>query len=142
MRLDFWRKRPKSLGFRRDAGRVLDQAASSAGPVGIDSIDLLAAMLDQGKAVRIFDELSGTTDAIRRAVGSRTKQPDEKGGFTLDGQAAIKATTQRALTRQADADIEDLLIGLATADCEARQLLNQHGITAQSLEARFGGAPA
>jgi hypothetical protein len=128
------------LRFQSDAQRVLGRAAASAGPVGIDSVDLLAAMLDEPKIARIIDEVSGGTAEIRHAIASRTKEPDEEGGFTLDGQAVIEATMQRSLARQENASIEDLLVGLVTADCEARRLLKAHGITAQGLEARFGRA--
>lgn len=128
------------LGFRRDVQRVLDQTATNAGSAGIDSVDLLGVMLDEAMVVRILDEVSGGTEAIRQAVASHTKAPDEGPGFTHDGKAAIEATTRRALARQENATIEDLLVGLAAADCEARRILSRNGITAQVLEAWFGRA--
>jgi hypothetical protein len=135
VRLDFWRKRPNELGFRRDAQRVLDRASTNAGPVGIDSVDLLGAMLDEAKVVRILNEIAGGTEAIRKAIGSHARAPDGGPGFTLDGKAAIEASTRRALAREENATIDDLLVGLAAADCEAHRILSRNGITAQALEA-------
>lgn len=140
MRLSFRKTRPKSLSFRRDARRVLDRASSNAGAVGIDSIDLLAAMLEQPKVVRLINELSRSAEPMKRAVESRSGARGEGPGLTLDAQSAIEATSRRALSKEADAGVEDLLIGLANADCQARRVLNEHGITAEALVARFGGS--
>ena len=143
MRLNFLKSRPRSLGFRREGKQVLDRASSTAGSVGIDSLDLLAAMLEQPKAVRLINEVSGTAEPMKREVkiphGARGDGP----GLTLDAKSAIEATSRRALSKKADAELEDLLIGLATADCRARRVLVEHGITAEALVARLGGsAPA
>lgn len=142
MRFRMSKKVRAHLRFRQDARRVLDRATHSPQTEGIDSIDLLAALLEEAAVVRLIDDLSGAAEPIKHVVSSRSREPGEGMGLSNDAKLVIEATTHLSLVKKVDPGVDDLLIGIATADCRARDVLNAHGITAERLLERVGSVDA
>lgn len=114
-------------------------AIVEAGDGGVDSLDVLVATLANSRGARIVVGLGADPTAIRTsAVSSRTGRHAGP-GLAEDAKLVIEAMSRRSILNRADADIEDLLIGLAVADCLARPVLIAHGITAVRLVEQLGG---
>lgn len=125
------------LRFRRGLDRVLDEAAREAGNVGIDSLHLLSAVLRRRKVAAHIAELALDPAAISVAVRFPRKAGAAAPGLTEDAKAAIEAMGHRALASSSEPDVNDLLVGLADADCEARQVLHAQGVTLDVLLVRL-----
>ena len=137
MPMAFWR-RNRWLRARRGLNTVVRDAILEAGHGGTDSLHLLSAALRTPRVAAVIADLATDPDAFGAAVRSHRPSKSAGPGLTDDAKAAIEATTHRALVVGADPDVLDLLVGLATANCQARQALNAQEINRDRLLARLG----
>lgn len=96
------------------------------------------ATLDIPKIALLMTGLGASPQAIQVAARETRTDRDPRPGLTEDAKAAVEAASHRALIARSDPDVQDLLVGLAVADCQARQLLRAHGIDAERLIGRVG----
>lgn len=137
MRFDFFHRRP-FLRPRRGFREIMEAAGQEAGPSGVDSLDLLVAALDIPEVALLMTELGASPPAIQVAARETRTDRDPRPGLTDDAKAAVEAALHRAVIARSDPDVQDLLVGLAVANCQARQLLGAHGINAERLIGRVG----
>jgi hypothetical protein len=91
------------------------------------------------RAALTVTAMGGDPRAIQAAaVASRSVRLPGP-GLTDDAKRVIEAMSSRSLLNRADAEVDDLLVGLAAADCLARPLLTAQGITAVGLVEKLGG---
>lgn len=139
MRFDFFRRnRHTFLHPRHGFWEVVAAAGQEAGPAGVDSLDLLVATLDSPRAARLVTGLGASPQAIQAAARHAHPARDPRPGLTDDAKAVVEAASHRALIARSDPDVQDLLVGLSVADCQARQVLRAQGIDAERLIGRVG----
>lgn len=134
----FRRTRVTFLHPRHGFWEVMAAAAQEAGAAGVDSLDVLVATLDVPKIARLLTGLGASPQAIQLAARQARTDRDPRPGLTDDAKAVIEAAVAPS-THRSDPDIQDLLVGLAVADCQARQVLRTYGIDAERLIGRVGG---
>lgn len=134
MRFGFFRRnRATFLKPRRGFQGVMAAATRDAGAGGIDSLDLLQATLDQPEAARLVIGLGADPRALQVATRKARATREAAPGLTDDAKAVIEAVSDRAHLARSDFGVQELLIGLAVADCRARRVLDAHGIDADRL---------
>jgi hypothetical protein len=111
---------------------VIAAATQEAGAAGVDSLDVLVATLDIPKIARLVTGLGASPQAIQVAARQARADRDPRPGLTDDAKAVVEAASAPS-THRSDPDVQDLLVGLAVADCQARQVLRAHGIDAERL---------
>jgi hypothetical protein len=114
-------------------------AIGEAGPAGVDSLHLLTAALDNAKVARLLIDLGGDPSIIRAAAHSAHSNGEGGPGLTDDAKAVVEACSNRALIEGKGPDVDDLLLGMASAQCKARQVLNANGIDENRVRARLTG---
>ena len=135
MRFDFFRRNRRTVTFlhpRRGFCEVMAAATQEAGAAGVGSLDVLVATLDIPKIARLVTGLGASPQAIQVAARQARTDRDPRPGLTDDAKAVVEAASAPS-THRSDPDVQDLLVGLAVADCQARQVLRAHGIDAERL---------
>jgi hypothetical protein len=139
IRFDFFRRSRRTfLRPRRGFWEIMAAAGQEAGAAGVDSLDLLVATLDIPRVARLVTGLGASPQAIQVAARQARTDRDPRPGLTDDAKAVVEAASHRALIARSDPDVQDLLVGLSVADCQARQVLRAQGIEAERLIGRVG----
>jgi hypothetical protein len=126
---------PAFLREHPDLKQAVAAAFEYAGAAGVDSFDLLIAATETQKG---FDTLArlGVTAAMIRNHAIESRRPRiGRPGLSADAKRVIEAVAARAIQQQREPDIRDLLIGIASARCAAREVLTQNGIDEARLAA-------
>jgi hypothetical protein len=120
--------------FHRDRGlkQVVASALSDAAPFGVDSVDLLVAAVDTREGSDLLARLGVNVPTLRDAVRASRSRPAEP-GLSDDAKRVIEAASMWALERERGPDLQDLLIGIAKANCRGRDVLNNCGIDEERL---------
>jgi hypothetical protein len=140
MRFNFFRRNRPTVTFlhpRRGFWEVMTAATQEAGAAGVDSLDVLVATLDVPRVARLVTGLGASAQAIQVAARQAHTDRDPRPGLTDDAKAVVEAACSPS-THRSDPDVQDLLVGLAVADCQARRVLRAHGIDAERLIGRAG----
>ncbi|WGX97559.1 ATP-dependent chaperone ClpB [Nocardioides sp. L-11A] len=127
----------------REAIEAAQLAATTAGNTSVEPIHLLVALLlqEEGTAAHLVAKAgvdvsalvhaaSSARDALPRASGATVKQPAGSAGLTRVLASALDLA--RSMTDEYVAT-EHLLIGLATVESSAQQVLTDAGLSADSL---------
>jgi len=117
---------------------VLSAASRDARFGAADSLDLLAATLATSEAMRLFARLDIDAEPIRLAALQRRSGRAVESGMSEDARAVIELALQRATQMRHQPEIEDILVGLATAECTARHVLGRYGVGEEAMKGAAG----
>lgn len=131
-----WRRR--SIVFfhpNRALTAIVGVAIEKAASHGTDSLDLLTAAVDHRDVAKLLKRLGADpVEIATAALGARSFRHPAP-GLTDDATRVMEAISNRALELQRDPGPSDLLVGLATADTQARGVLDGLGIEGSRVRA-------
>jgi hypothetical protein len=116
----------------RDVAAALHRAHDLAGLDQVDGLALLLAVLENPRIARLVRSLGADPAAIGADATAR-RHPEPGPGPSDDYRAIIEASVGEALGQERPPVLEDFIVGIASVEGPARDVLEAHGLTSERL---------
>jgi hypothetical protein len=116
----------------RDVAAALRRAQALAGADQVDGLALLLAVLENRRMARLVRSLGANPAAIGADAAAR-RHPAPGPGPSHAYRAIVEASVGEAVGQRRRPVLEDFLLGIASVEGPARDVLESHGLTPQRL---------